>query len=77
MGLAKLLHELIRVSPMFIPASLAISGLSVFALGGMCLVLFVKPEIYTDRGKDPYEVLTLTVILLLAFLVGIIFAWIN
>ncbi|HEY9823897.1 MAG TPA: hypothetical protein V6D19_00500 [Stenomitos sp.] len=77
MGIAKLLHELIRISPMFIPASLGISGLGLFVLAVMCLILFVKPEIYTARGKDPYGVLAFTVVLLLSFLFGIIFAWVN
>jgi len=77
MGLGKLLHELIRVSPMFIPASLGISGLIILVLGLICLVLFLKPDIYISRGKDPYSILAINIVLFIALSFGIIFAWVN
>lgn len=77
MGLAMLLHNLIRLSPVFIPFSIVITLIVIILISALTAISFLMGQPLLERGYSPEQFVIGSVVSLVAFLIGIVIAWVN
>lgn len=77
MGLAMVLHNLIRLSPIFIPFGLVITLIIVVLTGALFGISCLMTNQLLDKGYSPEQFAIASVISLIAFLIGTVIAWVN
>lgn len=77
MGLAMSLHNLIRLSPVFIPFSLVLTLIAIILISALIAISFLMSDQLTDRGYSPEQFVIASVVSLIAFVIGIVIAWVN
>jgi len=77
MGLAMLLHNLIRLSPIFIPLSIILTLIVIVLISVIVAISFLLSNQLAERGYSPESFVISSVISLIAFVIGIVIAWVN
>lgn len=77
MGLAMTLHNLIRLSPAFIPFSLVITLIAIILISALIAISFLMSDQLKDKGYSPEQFVIASVVSLVAFVIGIVIAWVN
>ena len=77
MGLAMVLHNLIRLSPIFIPFSLVITLITIILISALIAISLLMANQLIDRGYSPEQFVIASVGSLIAFVIGIVIAWVN
>lgn len=77
MGAGMLLHNLIRMSPVFVPASLTLMLIIILFFGGVFFVSFLLADQLIQREMNPTMLVIASGIGLMFLLIGTVLAWIN
>lgn len=77
MGLAMTLHNLIRLSSVFIPFSLVITLIAIILISALIAISFLMSDQLKDKGYSPEQFVIASVASLIAFVIGIVIAWVN
>ena len=77
MGMAMTLHNLIRSSPLFIPFSLVITLIAIILISALIAISFLMSDQLKDKGYSPEQFVIASVVSLIAFVIGIVIAWVN
>ncbi len=77
LGLGMVLHNLIRMSPIFVPFSLVIMLIVIVVIGALILVSFLMSNQLMDKGFSPEFFVIASVISLIMLLIGTVIAWVN
>lgn len=77
MGMAMTLHNLIRLSPLFIPFSIVLTLIVIVLISVIVAISFLLSNRLIERGYSPEQFVISSVISLIAFVIGIVIAWVN
>jgi len=77
LGLGMVLHNLIRLSPIFVPASLVIMLLAIVLLGAVFGISFLLADQLIQREMNPSAFVIGSGIGMVFLLIGTVLAWVN
>ncbi|MFB2832952.1 hypothetical protein ACE1CA_00305 [Aerosakkonemataceae cyanobacterium BLCC-F167] len=77
LGLGMVLHNLIRTSPIFVPASITIMLIAIVLLGAVFGISLLMSNQLIERGMNPLMLVIASGIGLVFLLIGTVIAWVN